>query len=245
MPAVGARRRPGAADGRARAIPACASGCGADMGPRASSWGDMWLTQLPASPPTTASRGARSLQVADMLDQDPVDVVCDLLVDEDLRGLVRLRRRQPRHAAEVREPPAVDGGQRRAADRRLPEPAHLRLLPDHPRRVRARGALPGAARRHPQDDVVPRAAPRPARPRAAAGRLQGRRGRLRREDREGAGDADPAQAVPDRHRPRDRQRPGRGRRRPAHRRAGRPRAAPRPAPRRRAPDAPASLRTAG
>ena len=45
------------------------------------------------------------------------------------------------------------------------------------------------------------------------------------EDGEGAGDADPAQAVPDRHRLRDRQRPGGGRRWPAHRRAGRPRPA--------------------
>jgi N-acyl-D-amino-acid deacylase len=55
----------------------------------------------------------------------------------------------------------------------------------------------------------------------------GRR-RLRREDGEGPGHADPAQAVSDRHRLRDRERAGGRRRRPSHRRASGPSAPPRP-----------------
>jgi N-acyl-D-amino-acid deacylase len=54
-----------------------------DMSPRASSWGDMWLTNF-RKPANHRFEGRSILQVADMLDRDPVDVVCDLLVDEAL-----------------------------------------------------------------------------------------------------------------------------------------------------------------
>jgi N-acyl-D-amino-acid deacylase len=54
-----------------------------EMGPRASSWGDMWLTHF-KKPSNHRFEGRSILQVADMLDKDPIDVVCDLLVDEDL-----------------------------------------------------------------------------------------------------------------------------------------------------------------
>jgi N-acyl-D-amino-acid deacylase len=55
----------------------------ADMGPRASSWGDMWLTNF-RKPANHRFEGRSIQQTADMLDRDPVDVVCDLLVDEAL-----------------------------------------------------------------------------------------------------------------------------------------------------------------
>jgi N-acyl-D-amino-acid deacylase len=54
-----------------------------EMGPRASSWGDMWLTNF-RKPANHRFEGRSILQVADMLDRDPIDVVCDLLVDEAL-----------------------------------------------------------------------------------------------------------------------------------------------------------------
>ena len=80
----------------------------------------------------------------------------------------------------VRPPLSMVGSDARA-DRRLPQPAHLRLLPDHPGRVRPRGALPGAARGDPQDDLVPGPAARHPRSRPAARRLQGGHRRLRPE----------------------------------------------------------------
>lgn len=54
-----------------------------DMGPRASSWGDMWLTNFHKAA-NHRFEGRSIQQAADMLDRDPVDVVCDLLVDEAL-----------------------------------------------------------------------------------------------------------------------------------------------------------------
>ncbi|MBI2219070.1 MAG: D-aminoacylase [Candidatus Rokubacteria bacterium] len=54
-----------------------------DMGPRASSWHDMWLTNF-KKPANHRFEGRSIAQVADMLDRDPVDVVLDLLADEDL-----------------------------------------------------------------------------------------------------------------------------------------------------------------
>ena len=54
-----------------------------EMGPRAGSWADMWLTNF-RKPINHRFEGRSILQVADMLDRDPVDVVCDLLVDEAL-----------------------------------------------------------------------------------------------------------------------------------------------------------------
>ena len=54
-----------------------------EMGPRASSWGDMWLTNF-RKPANHRFEGRSILQVAELLDKDPIDVVCDLLVEEDL-----------------------------------------------------------------------------------------------------------------------------------------------------------------
>ena len=53
------------------------------MGPRAASWHDMWLTNFRKAK-NHRFEGRSIAQVADMLDRDPVDVVCDLLADEDL-----------------------------------------------------------------------------------------------------------------------------------------------------------------
>ena len=54
-----------------------------EMGPRASAWSDMWLTNFKKAA-NHRFEGRSIEQVADMLDRDPIDVVCDLLVDEDL-----------------------------------------------------------------------------------------------------------------------------------------------------------------
>lgn len=54
-----------------------------DMGPRASSWQDMWLTNFKKRE-NHRFEGRSIAQVADMLDRDPIDVVCDLLSAEDL-----------------------------------------------------------------------------------------------------------------------------------------------------------------
>jgi N-acyl-D-amino-acid deacylase len=54
-----------------------------EMGPRASAWSDMWLTNF-KKPANHRFEGRSIEQVADMLDRDPIDVVCDLLADEDL-----------------------------------------------------------------------------------------------------------------------------------------------------------------
>jgi N-acyl-D-amino-acid deacylase len=54
-----------------------------EMGPRAGSWSDMWLTNF-KKPANHRFEGRSILQAADMLDRDPVDTICDLLVDEAL-----------------------------------------------------------------------------------------------------------------------------------------------------------------
>jgi N-acyl-D-amino-acid deacylase len=54
-----------------------------DMGPRASSWQDMWLTNFKKQA-NHRFEGRSIAQVADMMDRDPIDVVCDILADEDL-----------------------------------------------------------------------------------------------------------------------------------------------------------------
>jgi N-acyl-D-amino-acid deacylase len=54
-----------------------------DMGPRAASWQDMWVTNF-KKPANHRFEGRSIAQVGDMLDKDPIDAVLDLLVDEDL-----------------------------------------------------------------------------------------------------------------------------------------------------------------
>ena len=55
----------------------------AEMGPRASAWTDMWLTNFHHAH-HHRFEGRSIAQVADMMDKDPVDVVCELLVAENL-----------------------------------------------------------------------------------------------------------------------------------------------------------------
>ena len=198
-----------------------------DMGPRASSWGDMWLTNF-RRPANHRFEGRSILQVADMLDRDPVDAVCDLLVDEALEvSYVSAGGNLATLPKFVSHPLSMVG-----SDALLigdyPSPRTYGCFPiilaEFVREERFL-ALPDAIRKMTSFPAQRLGLPDRG---LLARRLQGRRGGVRRQDGEGAGHAHPAQAVPDRDRPRDRQRPGGHRRGTAYRRARRARAPPRP-----------------
>jgi N-acyl-D-amino-acid deacylase len=55
-----------------------------EMGPRAASWQDMWLTYF-KRPENHRFEGRSIAQVAEMLEKDVVDALCDLLLAEDLQ----------------------------------------------------------------------------------------------------------------------------------------------------------------
>ena len=55
-----------------------------DMQPRAGTWDDMWLTHFKHQH-NHRFEGRSIAQVADMMDKDPVDAICDLLLAEDLQ----------------------------------------------------------------------------------------------------------------------------------------------------------------
>src|SRR5262250_1106977 len=55
-----------------------------EMGPRASSWQDMWLTYF-KRPEHHRYEGRSIAQVAEMMGKDEVDAMCDLLLAEDLQ----------------------------------------------------------------------------------------------------------------------------------------------------------------
>jgi N-acyl-D-amino-acid deacylase len=53
------------------------------MAPRAAAWQDMWLTNF-KQPRHHWFEGRSIAEVSERMDKDPVDAVCDLLVEEDL-----------------------------------------------------------------------------------------------------------------------------------------------------------------
>src|SRR5216683_7299906 len=55
-----------------------------EVGPRGSSWQDIWLTYF-KRPQNHVYEGRSVAEIAAMRDQDPVDALCDLLVEEDLQ----------------------------------------------------------------------------------------------------------------------------------------------------------------
>ena len=55
-----------------------------EVGPRAPSWHDMWLTYL-KNPGNQRYEGKSVAEVSDMMGKPPVDAICDLLLDEDLQ----------------------------------------------------------------------------------------------------------------------------------------------------------------
>ena len=56
----------------------------AEVGPRAPTWDDMWLTYF-KKPENHKYEGKSISQVADMMGSHPVDALCDLLLEEDLQ----------------------------------------------------------------------------------------------------------------------------------------------------------------
>ena len=55
-----------------------------EVSPRATSWHEMWLTYF-KRPENHRFEGRSVAQIADMLDNHPVDALCDLLLSEDLQ----------------------------------------------------------------------------------------------------------------------------------------------------------------
>ncbi len=143
--------------------------------------------------------------------RDIVDLLCDLLLEENLainevtpgphtdgiRRFYQHASRDGRHGLHLR--------------RRQAEPQDIRQLPADPRPVRPRRGAPDPRGRGEADDLDARGPPRPPRPRRDPGRRDRRPRRLRPRHRPGDGDLRRATPVPDRHRPR-----------PRRRRAGRP-----------------------
>ena len=111
-----------------------------EMGPRAASWQDMWLTTSSA-PSTIASRDAPSPRSPSSWGSTSWTRSASLLLDEDQQVSYVSAGANVNTLPKFVSHPLYDGRQRRRAVRRLPEPADLRLLPDHARRVRPRGAL--------------------------------------------------------------------------------------------------------
>ena len=126
------------------------------------------------------------------------------------------------HAARLRLPPGGHDRVRRHPVRRVSQPAHVRLLPDSAGGVREGREAPASLRGDPQDDLVPGPASRPAGPGHTEGRVQGRHRRVQPRHGQDPRQARRSQALPRRHRLRDRQRPGGHRRRRQHRRPTRP-----------------------
>ena len=56
----------------------------AEIGPRAPSWHDMWLTYF-KKPENHRFEGRSIAEIADMTDKHPIDAICDLLLAEDLQ----------------------------------------------------------------------------------------------------------------------------------------------------------------
>ena len=190
-------------------------------------FGSMWLTNF-TQPGNAAYEGRSISDVAEMRGQEPLDAIFDLLIEENL-GVSVVSRGTNQHtlAAFVSHPYGMIASGRHPV-RGVPQSAHLRLLPAGAGRVREGGEAPATAGGHTQDDLVPGAAARAARPWDTARRLQGRRRGVRPRHGEGARDAGGPEAVPGRHRVRDRQRAGGHRQGREHRRTSGPGAAPGP-----------------
>ena len=106
-----------------------------------------------------------SRTVADVMAEtghDALDVICDLLLAEDLGVSQVTSGPAADDAAAVRRPPGRDGRHRQHVPRRQAEPADLRQLPAHPRPVRARRGAAQPRGGDPQDDLGAGGSARPA-----------------------------------------------------------------------------------
>ena len=148
-----------------------------------------------------------SRTVADVMTEtghDALDVICDLLLAEDL-GISQVTS-GPSAAtpAAVRGPPDRDGRHGQHVLRRQARPADVRQLPADPRPVRPRRGAPEPRGGDPQDDLRAGRAARAARPRGhPRRRRRGPRG-VRSGDRPLDRDVRRAAHLPDRHRARHR-----------------------------------------
>ena len=64
-----------------------------EMGPRAASWHDMWVTHF-KRPEHHRFEGRSLAEVAELMGLDVVDAICELLLLRGPAGLVRLGRRE-------------------------------------------------------------------------------------------------------------------------------------------------------
>ena len=100
--------------------------------PRGRSWDEMWVTYF-QQPHNMVYDGRSIAEVAEMMGKHPVDALCDLLLEEDLRvsyfSLVSDPATPPPPHRRLRGPPPPDGRQRRPAHRRASTAHGLRLLP--------------------------------------------------------------------------------------------------------------------
>ena len=111
-----------------------------EMGPRAASWHDMWLTHF-KRPEHHRFEGRSLAEVAELMGLDVVDAICELLLLEDQQvSYVSAGANMATMPRFVSHPLYMVG-----SDAVLigdyPSPRTYGAVPDHPGRVRPRGAL--------------------------------------------------------------------------------------------------------
>ena len=90
-----------------------------DVAPRGISWDQLWLTYF-KRPHNRQYEGRSIAEVAQAMGKGELDAMCDLLLEEDLQTSYVAARADGDTLPEYVAHPAVHGGHRRAADRRLP-----------------------------------------------------------------------------------------------------------------------------
>ena len=122
-----------------------------------------WLTNF--TQPQNAKYDGRLLtDIAEMRNQEPAEALFDLLLEENLGISTVGLGTNPPHSIRVRVAPSGHDRLRRHPVRRVPQPAHVRLLPDSAGGVRESREASASLRGHSQDDLVPGPASRTARP---------------------------------------------------------------------------------
>ena len=136
-----------------------------EMGPRAASWHDMWVTHL-KRPGAPRFEGRSLAEVAELMGLEVVDAICELLLREDQQvSYVSAGANMATMPRFVSHPLYMVG-----SDAVLigdyPSPRTYGTFPSDSRRVRPGRALARPDGGHPQDDGLPRPAPGSPRSRA-------------------------------------------------------------------------------